>query len=295
MPRASSETAGDPPGAPPYRPLVFAHRGSSAAVAEHTLAAYLRAIDEGADGLECDVRLTRDGHLICMHDRRVERTSNGRGVVSEFALDELSTLDFGSWHPGYPESADQLVNDRPEPAAEPIIDEARNRVLTFAKLLEVVVDSPRPVRLLVETKHPTRYGGLVERTLVSELRRYGLADPATDIADAPVTVMSFSSLAVRRVRELAPGVPTVMLFRSVPRLFRDGSLPFRARIAGPGMLIVREYPEYVGRLHAAGNLAYSWTVNRPEDIELVLDLRVDGIITDRPTEVLAALARRAGA
>src|SRR5262249_57332408 len=81
------------------QPLVFAHRGSSAALPEHTLGAYLRAIDEGADGLECDVRLTRDGHLVCIHDGRLERTSNGTGRVSTRRLADLHELDFGEWHP----------------------------------------------------------------------------------------------------------------------------------------------------------------------------------------------------
>src|SRR5215211_2905240 len=81
-------------------PLVIAHRGSSYALAEHTLGAYLRAIDEGADALESDVRLTRDAHLVCVHDRRVDRTSTGSGVVSDFDLDDLRSLDFGSWHGG---------------------------------------------------------------------------------------------------------------------------------------------------------------------------------------------------
>src|SRR5437899_6961446 len=80
-------------------PLVFAHRGSSHALPEHTLPAYLRAIQEGADGLECDVRLTNDGHLVCLHDRRLGRVSNGRGPVSEHTLAELDALDFGGWHP----------------------------------------------------------------------------------------------------------------------------------------------------------------------------------------------------
>ena len=78
-------------------PLVFAHRGSSADLPEHTLDAYRRAIDEGADGLECDVRLTRDGHVVCIHDRRLDRTSNGRGLVSRATLAELERLDFTSW------------------------------------------------------------------------------------------------------------------------------------------------------------------------------------------------------
>src|SRR3954462_1928762 len=80
------------------RPLVFAHRGGADALPEHTLGAYLRAIHDGADGLECDVRLTRDGHVVCVHDRRINRTSNGTGRVSAHTLAESSELDFGSWH-----------------------------------------------------------------------------------------------------------------------------------------------------------------------------------------------------
>ena len=80
-------------------PLVIAHRGSSSAEPEHTLAAYMRAIDEGADGLECDVRLTADSHLVCVHDRRMNRTSNGRGIVSTLELAELEGLDWGRGRP----------------------------------------------------------------------------------------------------------------------------------------------------------------------------------------------------
>ena len=67
-------------------PFVVAHRGASGERPEHTLAAYELALQEGADGVECDVRLTRDGHLVCVHDRKVDRTSNGSGLVSEMTL-----------------------------------------------------------------------------------------------------------------------------------------------------------------------------------------------------------------
>src|SRR5438105_9936359 len=93
--------------------MLVAHRGASSAVAEHTLGAYEAAITSGADALECDVRLTRDGHLVCVHDRTVNRTSDGRGVVSEFALDELEGLNFASWHGDLPASADNLLSDSP--------------------------------------------------------------------------------------------------------------------------------------------------------------------------------------
>ncbi|MEV5763484.1 glycerophosphodiester phosphodiesterase family protein [Micromonospora sp. NPDC052213] len=260
-------------------PLVFAHRGSSYDLPEHTLAAYLRALDEGADGLECDVRLTRDGHLVCVHDRRLDRTSNGQGLVSTRTLAELEALDFGSWHP------------RCVPAdGDEVLDESHTRLLTLERLLDAVLTAGRPVRLLVETKHPSRYGGDVERRLVAMLRRYGLAEPKPD-DPVRVTVMSFSALAVRRTRELAPALPTVLLLEVLPPWLRAGRLPFGARIAGPGVALVRARPQLVPALRAAGNQVYVWTVNEPADLDLVLSAGVDGIITDRPAHTLAHLGR----
>lgn len=254
------------------RPLVFAHRGASAALPEHTLPAYQRALDDGADGVECDVRLTRDGHLVCVHDSRLERTSDGRGRVSAHTLAELERLDFGSWHRG---AAGLATTDA-------------TRVLTLDRLLRELRRAGRPVQVLVETKHPTRYGAEVERRLVALLRRHGLADPAPD-DPVQVTVMSFSPLAIRTVRRLAPALPTVLLLEGLPPLPRIGRLPFGTRIAGPGIRLVRSRPHLVPALRAAGNRVYVWTVNHPSDLDLVLRLDVDGVITDRPAEVLARL------
>src|SRR5215475_6221431 len=160
---------------PEPHPLVFAHRGSSEALPEHTLAAYLRAIDEGADGLECDVRLTRDGHLVCVHDRRLNRVSDGRGAVSARELAELEELDFGSWHPGWPRTADELITDRPHSDGP-----FRTPVLTLERLLDAAMEAGRSLRVLIETKHPTRYGGYVEDRLVDVLQARGLHEPKPD-------------------------------------------------------------------------------------------------------------------
>jgi glycerophosphoryl diester phosphodiesterase len=252
-------------------PLVVAHRGSSYARAEHTLGAYLRAIDEGADALECDVRLTRDGHLVCVHDRTVDRTSSGHGVVSDFDLDDLQGFDFGSWH----SPPDRYVEER---------DSTEAPVLTLDRLLGVVEETG--VRLLIETKHPTRYAGLVEQKLVALLTEHGMQG-----AGSPVAVMSFATLALRRIRLLAPALPTVQLYKRVPTLRRDGSLPVVADVSGPGIAVVRSDPGYVRRVHARGRQVYVWTVDEPADIDLVLSLGVDAVITNRPTEVLARLAR----
>jgi glycerophosphoryl diester phosphodiesterase len=214
-----------------------------------------------------------------VHDRRVDRTSSGYGVVSEFDLDDLRGLDFGSWRTELPESSDLFIEER---------DSTEAPVLTLERLLEVVLSAPRPVRLLVETKHPTRYAGLVEQQLVRLLRRFGLTEPP-DRTSSRVAVMSFSTLALRRVRLLAPALPTVQLFERVPGLRRDGSLPAAADVAGPGIHILRAHPNYVRRVHARGHPVYVWTVDEPADLELVLSLGVDGVITNRPSEVLARL------
>lgn len=259
----------------PERPLVFAHRGGADALPEHTLAAYLRALDEGADGVECDVRLTRDGHLVCVHDRRLERTSNGTGPVSAKTLAQLEELDFGSWHRPYVEE----------------LSVEHTRLLTLERLLTALRDWGRPVRLLIETKHPSRYGGEVERRLVGMLARFGLAEP---VAGDPlrVTVMSFAAFALRRIRVHAPALPTVYLLEMLPPVVRKGRLPFGARIAGPGVALLRTRPALLPTFRAAGSQAYVWTVNDDADLDLVLAQGADGIITDRPRFVIDRLGRR---
>jgi glycerophosphoryl diester phosphodiesterase len=280
--RKLAPVQGSPQAVQRAAPLVFAHRGSSAALPEHTLAACLRAIDEGADGLECDVRMTNDGHLVCLHDRRLERTSNGHGPVSDHSLAELDGLDFGSWHPGLPDSADDLIFDRPDPASPA-------RVLTLDRLLTAAADAGRPIRLLVETKHPTRFGAEVEERLVAVLRGYGMDRP--DPLGVSVTVMSFSSAAVRRVRALAPKLPTVLLLELLPPWLRDGRLPAGVGIAGPGIRLLRSRPWLAERIHRQGNEVYVWTVNDAADLDFVLVLGVEGIISDRPRFVLNHLGR----
>ena len=253
-----------------HGPAVFAHRGASSERAEHTLGAYERALEVGADGLECDVRLTADGHLVCVHDRRIDRTSSGTGVVSSQTLAQLQRHDFSSWH------GDGEVPDW---------DVERKSVLTLGRLLELVLSYERPIRLLVETKHPTRYGAYLERRVVQALERYGLARPPRD-GTSPVVLMSFSEIAVRRMHEFAPGVPSVLLMERVPIRFRSGFLPFNAKIAGPSIDIVRKYPTYVRRVHNTGNLLYCWVVDRLEDVDHCVQHNVDAIITNRPEQVL---------
>ncbi|MET9313132.1 glycerophosphodiester phosphodiesterase family protein [Kribbella sp. NPDC003505] len=260
-------------------PRVVAHRGASDVNPEHTLAAYQRAIEVGADGLECDVRLTSDGHLVCVHDRRIERTSNGRGVLSTMSLEELETYDWGSWkHPWA-----ELDEDAELPGLDV------RKVLTLETLLATVRDAGRPVELAIETKHPTRYAGLVERRLIEALDRFGWAHPKVG-SESPARVMSFSWLSLRRMRAAAPGLRTVLLMDRVPLRFRDGSLPTGVSYAGPSLEIVTAHPEYVDRAHKHGHQVHVWTVNAENDIRHCRDIGVDAVISDRPDVALRVLA-----
>jgi len=282
---------------PPARPLVIAHRGASYDVAEHTLSAYVAAIETGADGLECDVRMTRDGHLVCVHDRTVNRTSDGKGLVSELDLAGLQELDFASWHPQLPGSADELINDSPYLAGVAPDRGDDGRVLTLEQLLALVADAGRPLRLLIETKHPTRYGGLVEKELVSMLSHFGWAGrpgPPVSLREqadlaSPVVVMSFAPTAIRRVRLLAPDVPTVLLFDRMLPMLRDGVLPAGVSIAGPGLRVVQLDAEIVARAHGRGHQVYVWTADEPDEIETVRAAGADAIITNRPREAITQL------
>lgn len=288
------------PIAPSTDPMLAAHRGDSAVAAEHTLAAYRSAIEAGVDALECDVRMTRDGHLVCVHDRTVNRTSDGSGVVSDLDLAALEQLNFTSWRTDLPGSADQLLDDNPyfDGVAADRVDEGGG-VLTLEMLLALVRDAGREIRLLIETKHPTRYGGLVEKTLVEMLARFGWAGrhgPPDTLRQPPdmasrAQVMSFAPTALRRVRMLAPDIPTVLLLDRLLPLRRDGVLPPGVSIAGPGLHLLRADPGYVQRAHRRGHQVYVWTVDEPDDVEFVRSLGVDTIITDHPREVGGQLGR----
>lgn len=265
---------------------VVAHRGASSDAPEHTLAAYRKAIEDGADALECDVRLTADGHLVCVHDRRVNRTSNGRGAVSALELADLAALDFGSWKEG-PETEAVAAAGGSE---SPDWNAENTSVLTLERLLELVADAGRRVELAIETKHPTRWAGQVEERLLLLLKRFGLASPPS-LEQSQARIMSFSARSLHRVHAASPMIPTVQLMQFVSPLHRDGRLPQGVRIAGPSIRILRSHPSYVERVHRAGHRVHVWTVDDPADVALCTELGVDALITNRPRAVLEQLGR----
>ncbi len=261
-------TAGDAETAGPAttgHPFVVAHRGASADRPEHTVAAYELALQEGADAVECDVRLTRDGHLVCVHDRRVDRTSNGSGLVSEMTLAQLRELDYGSWHSGWRDGG--AGGD--------------TGLLTLDTLVGLVLDTKRPVKIFIETKHPVRYGALVESKVLALLHRYGIAAPASaDLARA--VVMSFSAAAVWRILRAAPMLPTVLLGETSRFLGGGAATTVGATAVGPSIATLREHPELVDKAAAQGRALYCWTVDHYEDVRYCRDVGVAWVATNHP-------------
>jgi glycerophosphoryl diester phosphodiesterase len=260
------------------RPQVVAHRGASHEIAEHTLGAYVAALDVGAEALECDVRLTADGHLVCVHDRTLKRVARTSAAVSTMELAELAELDVASWKNPWIDLDDEA----------PDRDEAFDRVLTLHTLLETVRDysarSGRRVELAIETKHPTRYGGLVEKRLVETLAEFGWTGH-----DAPVRVMSFSYTALQRVERLAPDLQLVQLIERARNWAMLSRVMGPDWIVGPGIAELRDHPKLGRRIVASGRELHVWTVNKRPDLELCLDLGAKAVISDRPAYMLELL------
>ncbi|WP_396134571.1 glycerophosphodiester phosphodiesterase family protein [Citricoccus sp. I39-566] len=290
-------------GAPPRRPLVIAHRGSSAAFAENTRAAFLHALAEGADGVEVDVHLSRDRQVVCLHDGTLERTSNGSGAVADHTLAQLRRLDFHSWKgariPGHYGSASA-------------------QLLTLPELVELLAAAGRPVKLALELKHPSPFGHELEERTLSWLFDAGW-DPETSRLGA--VEISFMSFYAGSLQYLAPTVDaehlcqllTVVPAEPVPSRFALGPLSRaavratlrqavadaerliwegRAGIAGPGVDYVRQNLADVKAWLASGRTLRVWTADRDEEVDLLLRAGVQQITTNLPARVLERVLRR---
>jgi glycerophosphoryl diester phosphodiesterase len=284
----------------PARPLVFAHRGASADFAEHTRAAYLRALADGADGVECDVHLTRDQHVVLLHDANLDRTSDGTGPVAERTIDELRLLDFSSWKGAH---IPEAYGARSE------------QFLTLPDLLDLLRESGRDVGLAIELKHPSPYQLKLEDRVLEVLRREGW-DPLTSrLGNIRVTFMSFSPDSVRHLRKTVPGEFICQLLDDVnvaevreelglgpitggavanvmkaaqlegERILNDCEVG----MAGPGIDYVRQHARTVQRWLASGRRFRVWTVDAANDVALCRGLGIHEITTNKPAQVLAQL------
>lgn len=248
---------------------VIAHRGSSHDFPEHSLAAYVDAIEQGADGLECDVRLTADGHLVCVHDATLQRVAASRGRVAAMTLEELRRVD---WHGGHPGP------------------------LTLRDLFALVADSGRNLEIAVETKHPNRYGGQVEQAVCDLADWFGwlptAADDERETSGPDVRLMSFSAAALGRAHRRAPRLPLVFLLEKPLAAATRTVLPGRAVACGVDIALIHDEPGWAAAIVAAGHELAVWTVDDTADMDAALAAGSNRLITNRPRVALDHLRDR---
>lgn len=235
--------------------LIFAHRGARGYAPENTMAAFRRALDLGADGIELDVQLSRDGAVVVCHDHTIDRTSDGSGWVRDLTLAELRRRDCGSWF---------------DPAF------AGERIPTLEEVLAWL--APTPLLLNVELKNgPVVYPGLEEKT-AALLAAFGLQERTV--------ISSFYHPSLRRIRELDRRLRTGVLFACRPlaplALARDVDAAF----LHPHWHYLEA--DWVATAQRAGVGVNVFTVNTPSELALAQAAGADGIFTDYPD-----LARRA--
>lgn len=241
------------------RPQVFAHRGGSALRPENTLSAFDHGVSLGADGLEFDVHLSRDGVAVVHHDATLDRTTNGTGPLGDRTASELARLDAG-WHFGAP-----AYPFRGQAGGIPLLSEVLRRY--------------RGIQMIVELK--VNRAELAAR-VIEDIRAAGALDR--------VAVGSFGARVLRTARALEPTLVTgsskeetrLALYRSwigwpvrqpPYDAFQVPETAGRTRVVSP---------RFIRYAHESGLAVQVWTVDRAEDMQRLLAWGVDGIITDRP-------------
>ncbi len=258
-------------------PLVIGHRGASGHAPEHTLPAYDLALEMGADFIEQDLQLTKDGVLVVLHDPTLDRTARGpaencTGPVIEKTLAQIRTCDVGSWfNAAHPEAA------RPEYAG-----------LRIPTLEEVFRRYGRRASYYIETKNPEEAPGM-EEALLALLEEYRLRRPAA--GRFRVFVQSFSPSSLRKIHSLDPELPLVQLFSS-----SETSASIRSSLDQVTTYAVGIGPSkgsvdvaVVEAAHARRLGVHPYTANAPEEMAALLALGVDGMFTDFPDRLEALL------
>ncbi len=225
------------------------HRGAAGTAPENTLISFRRAAALRCDGVEFDLHRTADGHLVVIHDERLDRTTTGHGLVRSATLAGIRTLDAGQWK-------------GPEFGGE--------RVPTLA---EVVLDPDlQGLFLHMEMKAGSLHYAGIEEQLVQELRELGCLHR--------VRVSSFDHVGLKQLHDLAPELPLGMLYDCNPLDPVGMAQAIGATALHPAWYFVT--PQLVQAAHAAGLQVNVWTVNCPEVLAHVRNCGVDGIMSDFP-------------
>ncbi|MCL4859187.1 MAG: glycerophosphodiester phosphodiesterase [Caldilineaceae bacterium] len=240
-------------------PQIFAHRGAKLATPENTLPAFAKALEMGADGIELDVHLSKDGQLVVIHDFTVDKTTNGHGSVRDFTAAELARLDAGShFDPSF----------------------AGVGVPTLDQVLDLVGDR---CRINVEVKNQEHHGGYEVEALVKLIQQRTLYDQ--------VIVSSFNPMTLIKMRWADPKVRLGLLyFEPLPPHLKQAwfSPIIQPEALHPYFALVDA--TLMAWAHERRCAVNTWTVNDVAEAKRLAALGVDVIMTDAPDLIRQALA-----
>lgn len=232
------------------RTMVWAHRGASGYAPENTLAAFEKAVELGADGIELDVQLSKDGEIVVIHDEKIDRTSNGSGWVKDFTYQELAKFNYNKKRPEY----------------------GKAKIPTLEEVYELI----KPTELTVNVELKTGvvfYTGLEERVM-NLTARMGMEER--------VWYSSFNHYTVRHMKELNKNARAGMLYS-------DGMIApvsYGAYVVGADALHPAfhnlQYSGFMEECHKFGKKVHVWTVNEEEYMRMVCEKQVDAMITNYP-------------
>jgi len=234
---------------------ILAHRGASAYRPENTLEAFKLAIEQKADGFELDVHLTKDGHVVVAHDERLERVSNGSGLINDNTLDELRALDFNKLFPEQPACS----------------------IPTLEDVYSLIKDSLITVDIELKTTE-LLYPGLPEKLIRLE-REYSM--------EKRVIYSSFNHYSLLEIKQINPEARTGLIYQLGlvdPWVY---ARYISACAIHPHYSIIAFLPETVARCHEHGIMVNVWAVNDPKLLGIMFKCGVDAVITDVPDVAVA--------
>ena len=235
--------------------MIQAHRGASAYCPENTLEAFSKAIEQGADCIELDVHLSKDGEIVVAHDERLERVSNGTGYINDHTLEELKSMDFN-----------RLFKDSPV-----------CRIPALAEVFSLV--KPLALTVNIELKTTERlYPGLCEK-LIGLVEEFAIGER--------ILYSSFNHYSLREIKQLNPRAKIGLLYQLGmvdPWVYANYA---EADAIHPHYHVIAALPETVKLCHENGVMVNVWTVDESEAIKMMLKSGVDGIITNRPDTAIA--------
>ena len=257
--------------------LNIGHRGASGYAPEHTIPAYDLALEQGADYIEIDLQMTKDGVLVALHDDTLDRTADApegvperycSGPVIKRTLEQIKQCDVGSWFG--PEYAGEQI---------PTLEEIFQRYGTS-------------VNYYIETKNPEAAPGM-EEELLSLMEEYELTEPAED--NWQVLIQSFSAESLMTIHEMNEDLPLIQLFSSTEtsKTIQDQLDLVSTYAVGIGPSATDVDTALVEAAHALCLDVHPYTVNEKADMRALIDLGVDGMFTNFPDRLEKLLGKRA--